>query len=70
MIKSSITGRKYLSNYIVQSIYPIIQIKLLTTLFLENIETKVCSKSITTERISMIRMKCYVQNVFQIKKSA
>ena len=49
MIKSVIIiGRKYFSNYVKQSNYLIIQTKLLTALFKNNIETKEYSKFVET----------------------
>ena len=41
-------GRKYFSNYVTQSNYLIIETKLLTALFKNNIETKEYSKFVET----------------------
>ena len=49
MIKFTILiGRKCFSNYVTQSNYLIIQTKLLTTLFENNIKTKEYSKFVET----------------------
>ena len=49
MIKFTITiGQKYFSNCVTQSNYLIIQTKLLTALFKNNIETKEYSKFVET----------------------
>ena len=49
MIKFTIIiGWKYFPNYVTQSNYLIIQIKLLTTLFKNNIETKEYNKFVET----------------------
>ena len=51
MIKFIIViGRKCFSNYVAQSNYRIIQTKLLTTLFKNNIETKEYSKFVKTQK--------------------
>ena len=49
MIKFTIiVGRKYFSNYVTKSNYLIIQTKVLTTLFKNNIETNEYSKFVET----------------------
>ena len=53
-----IIGRKYFSNYVTQSNYLIIQTKLLTALFKNNIETKEYSKFVETEMISLKKKDC------------
>ena len=51
MIKFIIAiGRKYFSNYVAQSNYCIIQTKLLTALFKNNIETKEYNKFVKTQK--------------------
>ena len=45
-----VIGRKYFSNYVAQSNYWIIQTKLLTALFKNNIETKEYSNFVKTQK--------------------
>ena len=58
MIKVTIANsRKYFSNYVAQSNYLIIQTKLLTTHFKNNIETKEYSKFVETYKGLSLKRK-------------
>ena len=56
-----IIGRKYFSNYVKQNNYLIIQTKLLTALFKNNIETKEYSNFVETQKLFLLKRKI-VQN--------
>ena len=59
-----IIGRKYFSNCVTQSNYLIIQTKLLTALFKNNIETKEYSKFVETQKLFLLKRK----NVLEYSK--
>ena len=62
MIKFTIiTGRKYFSNYVAQSNYLIIQTKLLTALFKNNIEAKDYSKFVETLKLFLLTRKIVLE---------